>query len=174
MIPTNMKAAVPTALDDASQKKLAKLRDTKPEDFSSEYDSMQVSAHKDAVSLFERYANGGDDPSLPRVLVLLTRLLAGVLPLLAPDLGRVDLALAGILNPAGPVPDPASAGGGLGPAGLRLGCPAGFAAVCWDFVCLHRFVLLCCRRRNRQCNSAVTVPISGASACCTGSGVNFS
>ena len=98
MIPTNMKAAVPTALDDASQKKLAKLRDAKPEDFSSEYDSMQVSAHKDAVSLFERYANGGDDPSLPRVLVLLTRLLVGVLPLLAPDLGRVDLALAGILT----------------------------------------------------------------------------
>ena len=64
MIPTNMKAAVPTALDDASQKKLAKLRDAKPEDFSSEYDSMQVSAHKDAVSLFERYANGGDDPKL--------------------------------------------------------------------------------------------------------------
>ena len=64
MIPANMKAAVPTALDDASQKKLAKLRDAKPEDFSSEYDSMQVSAHKDAESLFERYANGGDDPKL--------------------------------------------------------------------------------------------------------------
>ena len=31
-------------------------------------------------------------------MVLLTRLLAGVLPLLAPDLGRVDLALAGILT----------------------------------------------------------------------------
>ena len=45
-------------------KKLAKLRDAKPEDLSSEYDSMQVSAHKDAVSLFERYANGGDDPKL--------------------------------------------------------------------------------------------------------------
>ena len=63
MIPANMKAAVPTALDD-TQKKLAKLRDAKPEDFASEYDSMQVSAHKDAVSLFERYANGGDDPKL--------------------------------------------------------------------------------------------------------------
>jgi putative membrane protein len=25
---------------------------------------MQVSAHKDAVSLFERYANGGEDPKL--------------------------------------------------------------------------------------------------------------
>ena len=64
MIPANMKAAVPTALDDTHQKKLAKLRDAKPEDFASEYDSMQVSAHKDAVSLFERYANGGDDPKL--------------------------------------------------------------------------------------------------------------
>ena len=37
MIPANMKAAVPTALDDTHQKKLAKLRDAKPEDFASEY-----------------------------------------------------------------------------------------------------------------------------------------
>jgi putative membrane protein len=64
LIPVNMKAAVPTALDDASQKKLAKLRDAKPEDFASEYDPMQVNAHEDAVSLFERYANGGDEPQL--------------------------------------------------------------------------------------------------------------
>ena len=64
IIPASMKAAVPTTLDDASQKTLAKLRDAKPEDFSSEYDSMQVSAHKDAVTLFERYANGGDDLKL--------------------------------------------------------------------------------------------------------------
>jgi putative membrane protein len=59
-----MAAAIPTALDDSSQKKLDKLRDAKPEDFASEYDPMQVSAHKDAVSLFERYAKGGDDPKL--------------------------------------------------------------------------------------------------------------
>jgi putative membrane protein len=64
MIPANLKAAVPTALDDASQRKITKLRDAKPENFASEYDSMQVSAHKDAVSLFERYANGGEDPKL--------------------------------------------------------------------------------------------------------------
>ncbi|MCK1518400.1 DUF4142 domain-containing protein [Bradyrhizobium sp. 190] len=64
MIPANLRAAVPTSIDDASQKKLAKLRDAKPEDFASEYDAMQVSAHKDAVSLFERYASGGDDPKL--------------------------------------------------------------------------------------------------------------
>jgi putative membrane protein len=55
---------LPTALDDSSQKKLDKLRDTKPEAFAGQYDSMQVSAHKDADSLFERYAKGGDDPKL--------------------------------------------------------------------------------------------------------------
>jgi putative membrane protein len=50
MVP--MKAALPAALDDASEKKLAKLRDAKPEEFASAkpeefasvYDPMQVSA----------------------------------------------------------------------------------------------------------------------------------
>ncbi|MBR1125093.1 DUF4142 domain-containing protein [Bradyrhizobium lablabi] len=64
MVPGEMKAAIPTSLDDAHQKKLARLRDAKPEDFASEYDSMQVSAHKDAVSLFERYAKGGENAKL--------------------------------------------------------------------------------------------------------------
>ena len=59
-----MSAAIPAALDDSSQKKLDKLRDAKPDDFASQYDPMQVSAHKDAVSLFERYAKGGEDPKL--------------------------------------------------------------------------------------------------------------
>ena len=36
------KAAIPTALDDASQKKLDKLRNAKPEEFAGEYDPMQV------------------------------------------------------------------------------------------------------------------------------------
>ena len=36
----------------------------KPEDFAGQYDPMQVTAHKDAVSLFERYAKGGDDSKL--------------------------------------------------------------------------------------------------------------
>ena len=57
-------AALPAALDDASQKKLGKLRDAKPDDFAGEYEPMQVSAHKEAVSLFERYANGGDNAKL--------------------------------------------------------------------------------------------------------------
>jgi putative membrane protein len=64
MVSGEMKVALPNALDDSSQKKLDKLRDAKPEDFAAEYDPMQVSAHKDATSLFERYAKGGDDPKL--------------------------------------------------------------------------------------------------------------
>ena len=64
LVSADMKAAVPTALDDASQKKLNKLRDAKSDDFAANYDPMQVSAHKDAVSLFERYAKGGDGSKL--------------------------------------------------------------------------------------------------------------
>jgi putative membrane protein len=64
MVGGDMKAALPAGLDDSSQKKLDKLRDAKPEDFAGEYDPMQVSAHKDATSLFERYAKGGDDSKL--------------------------------------------------------------------------------------------------------------
>ena len=60
MVSGELTAAIPTALDDSSQKKLDKLKDAKPEDFAGEYDPMQVSAHKDAVSLFERYGKGGD------------------------------------------------------------------------------------------------------------------
>ena len=64
MVPSDMQGAVPTSLDNSSQKKLNKLRDAKSEDFASEYDPMQVSAHKDAVSLFERYAKGGENAKL--------------------------------------------------------------------------------------------------------------
>ena len=59
-----LKAEIPPGLDSSSQSKLDKLRDAKPEDFAAQYDSMQVSAHKDAVSLFERYAKGGDNADL--------------------------------------------------------------------------------------------------------------
>jgi len=64
MAPAGAKTVIPSALDSSSQSKIDKLRDAKPEDFSSDFDSMQVSAHKDAVSLFERYAKGGEDPKL--------------------------------------------------------------------------------------------------------------
>ena len=62
--PADAKAAIPAALDTSAQSTIDKLKDAKPDDFSSDFDSMQVSAHKDAVSLFERYAKGGDDPKL--------------------------------------------------------------------------------------------------------------
>jgi len=60
----DVKADIPANLDESSQKKLDKLRNAKPKDFSDEYDPMQVSAHKDAVSLFERYSKGGDNAKL--------------------------------------------------------------------------------------------------------------
>jgi putative membrane protein len=60
----DVKAELPTALDSSHQSKLDKLNGYKGADFSSEFDSQQVSAHKDAVSLFERYAKGGDNPKL--------------------------------------------------------------------------------------------------------------
>jgi putative membrane protein len=59
-----VKAEIPTALDSAHQSKLDKLKADKGDSFSSDFDSMQVDAHKDAVSLFERYAKGGEDPKL--------------------------------------------------------------------------------------------------------------
>jgi putative membrane protein len=59
-----VKAELPTALDSSHQSKLDKLKSESGKDFSSDYDSIQVSAHKDAVSLFERYAKGGDNPDL--------------------------------------------------------------------------------------------------------------
>jgi putative membrane protein len=59
-----VKADLPTAMDSSHQSKLDKLKGESGKDFSSDYDSMQVSAHKDAVSLFERYAKGGENADL--------------------------------------------------------------------------------------------------------------
>jgi putative membrane protein len=60
----DVKAELPSSLDPSSQAKLDKLRDARRRTFASEYDSMQVSAHKEAVSLFERYSKSGDNPRL--------------------------------------------------------------------------------------------------------------
>jgi putative membrane protein len=59
-----VKADVPAALDSSHQSKLDKLKGESGKDFSSDFDSDQVGAHKDAVSLFQRYAKGGDNPDL--------------------------------------------------------------------------------------------------------------
>jgi putative membrane protein len=60
----DVKADIPKDLDKSSLDKLDKLRDAKASDFASDYDPMQVSAHKDAVSLFERYSKSGDNAKL--------------------------------------------------------------------------------------------------------------
>jgi putative membrane protein len=59
-----VKAEVPAALDSSHQSKLDKLKDLKGADFDKQYTSDQESVHKDAVSLFERYAKGGDNADL--------------------------------------------------------------------------------------------------------------
>ena len=60
----DLKADLPTALDSAHQSELDKLKSLDGADFSARYNSDQASGHKDAVSLFERYAKSGDDAKL--------------------------------------------------------------------------------------------------------------
>jgi len=59
-----VQADAPSSLDKAHQEKLDKLTKLDGKDFTKEYDDMQVSAHKDAVSLFERYGKDGDNADL--------------------------------------------------------------------------------------------------------------
>ena len=60
----DLKMTLPTELDSTHQSKIDKLKSLKGGDFSARYQLDQVSGHKDAVSLFERYAKGGDNPKL--------------------------------------------------------------------------------------------------------------
>jgi putative membrane protein len=55
---------LPQAMDSSHQKMLDKLTTLNGDDFRRQYFSDQVSGHKDAVSLFERYAKGGEDAKL--------------------------------------------------------------------------------------------------------------
>ncbi|MGY2048310.1 DUF4142 domain-containing protein [Methylobacterium sp. JK268] len=59
-----VKAEIPTALDSTHQSKLDKLKSLNGADFTKQYHSDQVKAHKDAVDLFQRYAKGGDTEDL--------------------------------------------------------------------------------------------------------------
>jgi len=70
---TELKAAVskgeahanlPTAMSSSQQSMIAKLNDLHGADFDKQYHSDQVSAHKDAVSLFQRYGKNGIDAGL--------------------------------------------------------------------------------------------------------------
>jgi putative membrane protein len=55
---------LPTGMDSAHQKMLDTLNGLTGDQFRKEYFSGQVSAHKDAVSLFQRYGNGGENGTL--------------------------------------------------------------------------------------------------------------
>jgi putative membrane protein len=55
---------VPTAIDSSTQSKLDRLANLDGSAFTKEYLDYQVSAHKDAVSLFQRYGKGGDNAQL--------------------------------------------------------------------------------------------------------------
>ncbi|MBV8794597.1 MAG: DUF4142 domain-containing protein [Hyphomicrobiales bacterium] len=61
---TSANVPLPTAMDPSHQKMLDKLNSLSGDDFRKQYFSDQVSAHKSAVSLFERYGKGGDNPKL--------------------------------------------------------------------------------------------------------------
>jgi len=56
--------AIPTMLDKSHQSMIDNLKAAKPDRFGAAYKSMQVSAHKGAVSLFERYSEKGDNPAI--------------------------------------------------------------------------------------------------------------
>ncbi len=58
------KVELPAAMDSSHQEKIDKLKSLNGAEFDKEYDAMQVKAHEDAVSLFERYADGGANPEL--------------------------------------------------------------------------------------------------------------
>jgi putative membrane protein len=58
------KASLPTAMSSSQQSMLDKLNGLAGADFAKQYISDQVSAHKSAISLFQRYANGGHNPQL--------------------------------------------------------------------------------------------------------------
>jgi putative membrane protein len=59
-----VKASIPSEMDSAHQSKLDKLKTLDGADFDKQYHSYQDAGHKDAVSLFKRYANGGDNADL--------------------------------------------------------------------------------------------------------------
>lgn len=60
-----MNHTLPTAMDSAHQKKVDNLKAQKDgKEFDEEYIDEQVTAHKNAVDLFERYSKGGENAEL--------------------------------------------------------------------------------------------------------------
>lgn len=64
-IAAKMNHTLPTALDSAHQKKIDNLKAEKNgKDFDEKYIDEQVTAHKNAVDLFERYSKSGENADL--------------------------------------------------------------------------------------------------------------
>ena len=61
---TEANVTVPGTMDASHQSMLDKLKDLNGDDFRKMYFSDQVSGHKDAVSLFQRYGNGGENAKI--------------------------------------------------------------------------------------------------------------
>ena len=59
-----VKATAPTGMTSSQQSMLDKLKGLNGGDFNKQFWSDQESAHKDAVSLFQRYSDGGDNDAL--------------------------------------------------------------------------------------------------------------
>jgi len=59
-----VRAELPAALDAEHQKKLDDLKKLNGRELDRHYDSMQLQAHREAVDLFNRYAQGGDNVDL--------------------------------------------------------------------------------------------------------------
>jgi putative membrane protein len=55
---------LPTDMSSSQKSMLDKLKGLNGKDFTKQYHSDQVSAHKDAVSLFQRYGKGGDNDQI--------------------------------------------------------------------------------------------------------------
>ncbi len=60
----NIQVTIPSGPSNAQQSMLDKLEKLNGADFDKQYRDDQYSAHKDAVSLFQRYAKGGDNADL--------------------------------------------------------------------------------------------------------------
>ncbi len=59
-----VKAGIPSTMTSSQQDMINKLRELKGDDFIKQYHSDQENAHQEAVDLFKRYGDGGDNADL--------------------------------------------------------------------------------------------------------------
>ena len=56
--------SIPPTMDGTRQTMLARLRGLKDDEFDRQYRDDQRATHRDAIALFQRYAEGGDNPPI--------------------------------------------------------------------------------------------------------------